>query len=318
MVEPASDTSDMQRFDEMFIHLTPRAASTPFSVCHDTEGNIWVASKGGLFKFDPERRTTLWMSKNPFPKKMAGFPQVVCHKDTIIYTSAEDQLKTTEMKFYTLNGELKTEQYIDGLLFSLVITENGDIYFSKQPEGKDSSIYKTTIECPIDCEKLCSLEEAECFQTLCILDENRLMCSIASRPVNLYSKQRVVIINTTTGEIMKSFGEAGKEDEKIFFPRSIRPYKDDIVMMDKTGRFMRFTKEGEYLALLAKVDAFLANSFCIKDDKALIAFSGVVYDKHMRSIVDDWLEWINLDGSSWKQQREEAKAKEAEAKKAEA
>ena len=42
MVEPASDTSDHQRFDEMFLHLTPRGATVPYNVCFDPNGDIWV------------------------------------------------------------------------------------------------------------------------------------------------------------------------------------------------------------------------------------------------------------------------------------
>lgn len=49
--------------------------------------------------------------------------------------------------------------------------------------------------------------------------------------------------------------------------------------MDKSGRFMCFSAKGEYKGLLAEIDAYLANGFCIKDNAALMALSGVVLDQ---------------------------------------
>uniref|UniRef100_A0A1I7XSD8 SGL domain-containing protein n=1 Tax=Heterorhabditis bacteriophora TaxID=37862 RepID=A0A1I7XSD8_HETBA len=226
MVETLSDTSDQQRFDEMWLHLTPRGATVPYNVCFDPEGNVWVATKGGLFKFDGERRTTLWERKNMFPKKMAAFPQVVCYRNTIIYTCAEEQDKTTELRFFSLNGDTLREHFIDGLIISLVVSNSGEIFISKQPVGPESTIFKQ----------------------------------------NGY-----------------------------------------LVVMDKSGRFLRFSQEGDFIDQLAEIDAYLANGFCIKGNAALMALSGVVLDQDKRTICDDWLEWINLDGSSWKKPRENKK-----------
>ncbi|PIO68398.1 hypothetical protein TELCIR_09818 [Teladorsagia circumcincta] len=183
MVEQKSDTSDMQRFDEMWLHLTPRGATVPYNLCYDSEGNVWVrapietplgweevvessddafytlcalddntvvaamstrpvATKGGLFKFDGNKRTTIWERKNLFPKKMAPFPQVAFHNGTIVYTCAEDKDRTTELRFFTMSGEMTHEQFIDGLLVSLAIADNGDMYISKQPTGSSSFIYR--------------------------------------------------------------------------------------------------------------------------------------------------------------------------------
>lgn len=52
-----------------------------------------------------------------------------------------------------------------------------------------------------------------------------------------------------------------------------------MVVMDKSGRFMCFSAKGEYKGLLAEIDAYLANGFCIKDNAALMAISGVVLDQ---------------------------------------
>ncbi|KAL6726816.1 hypothetical protein Aduo_008748 [Ancylostoma duodenale] len=304
MVEPKSDTSDLQRFDEMWLHLTPRGATVPYNVCHDSEGNVWVATKGGLFKFDGNRRTTIWERKNMFPKKMAPFPQVVFHNGTIVYTCAEDKDRTTELRFFTLSGEMTHEQFIDGLLISLTIADNGDMYISKQPDGPNSVIYRASMETPLAWEEVVE-SSGDAFYTLCALDNKTLVAAMSTRPMNMYSKQRMVLIDTKAGRIKSSFSKEGKQGSDIFFPRAIRKYGEDIVVMDKSGRFMCFSAKGEYKGLLAEIDAYLANGFCIKDNAALMALSGVVLDQENRTICDDWLEWINFDGSSWRKQREE-------------
>ncbi|EYC43349.1 hypothetical protein Y032_0496g2476 [Ancylostoma ceylanicum] len=191
MVEPKSDTSDLQRFDEMWLHLTPRGATVPYNVCHDSEGNVWVATKGGLFKFDGNRRTTIWERKNMFPKKMAPFPQVVFHNGTIVYTCAEDKDRTTELRFFTLSGEMTHEQFIDGLLISLTIADNGDMYISKQPDGSNSVIYRASMETPLAWEEVVE-SSGDAFYTLCALDNKTLVAAMSTRPVNMYSNRRAV------------------------------------------------------------------------------------------------------------------------------
>ncbi|KAE9414298.1 hypothetical protein Angca_008533, partial [Angiostrongylus cantonensis] len=298
MVEQKSDTSDVQRFDEMWLHLTPRGATVPYSVCHDSDGNVWVATKGGLFKFDGNRRTTMWERKNLFPKKMAPFPQVAFHNGTIVYTCAEDKERTTELRFFTMSGEMIHEQFIDGLFISLTISDNGDMFMSKQPTGSDSVIYRASIETPLAWEEVIK-SSADGFYALCALDNNTLVAAMSTRPVNMFSKQRMVLIDTNSGKIRLSFSKEGKKSSDIFFPRAIRKYGDDMIIMDKSGRFMCFSTDGKYKGLLAEIDAYLANGFCIKDNAALMALSGVVLDHENRTICDDWLEWIDLDGSSW-------------------
>lgn len=102
------------------------------------------------------------------------------------------------------------------------------------------------------------------------------------------------------------------ESEYIFADVIILFFRhgDDFVVMDKSGRFLRFNSTGDFVDLLAEIDAYLANGFCIKDNAALMALSGVVLDHERRTICDDWLEWIELDGSSWRKQREEKKKAE--------
>ncbi|VDL86244.1 unnamed protein product [Nippostrongylus brasiliensis] len=306
MVEEKSDTSDLQRFDEMWLHLTPRGATVPYNVCHDSDGNVWVATKGGLFKFDGNRRTTIWERKNLFPKKMAPFPQVAFHDGTIVYTCAEDKDRTTELRFFTMSGEMTHEQFIDGLLISLTISSCGDMYISKQPTGSSSVVYKAPMDTPLAWEEVVESTE-DAFYTLCALDDKTLVAAMSTRPVNMYSKQRMVLVDTEAGVIRSSFGKEGKQGSDIFFPRAIRKYGEDMVVLDKSGRFMHFSAKGEFKGLLAEIDAYLANGFCIKEHSALMAMSGVVLDNENRTICDDWLEWINLDGSSWKKQREAKK-----------
>ncbi|KJH45531.1 hypothetical protein DICVIV_08409 [Dictyocaulus viviparus] len=306
MAEQKSDTSDVQRFDEMWLHLTPRGATVPYTVCHDSDGHVWVATKGGLFKFHGDRRTTLWERKNLFPKKMSPFPQVAFYKGTIVYTCAEDKEQMTELRFFTLSGEMTHEQFIDGLVISLTISDDGDMFISKQPTGSSSVIYRASMETPLAWEEVIeSLEDG--FYALCALDKNTIVAAMSTYPINMYSKQRMVIIDTKDGTIRLSFSKEGKNGSDIFFPRAIRKYGDDMIVMDKSGRFMCFSVDGQYKGLSAEIDAYLANGFCIKDNAALMALSGVVLDQENRTICDDWLEWINLDGSSWRKQRQQKK-----------
>ncbi|PIO68399.1 hypothetical protein TELCIR_09819 [Teladorsagia circumcincta] len=127
------------------------------------------------------------------------------------------------------------------------------------------------METPLGWEEVVESSD-DAFYTLCALDDNTVVAAMSTHPVNMFSK-----------------------------------YGEDMVVMDKSGRFMCFSVKGEYKGLLAEIDAYLANGFCIKDNAALIAFSGVVLDQDNRTICDDWLEWINLDGSSWRKQREQQK-----------
>ena len=65
----------------MLLHLTPVGAVIPYSVCFDAVGSLWVASKGGLFKFDGTQPAI--EKQNPFPKKMAPYCQVLAYKDKV-------------------------------------------------------------------------------------------------------------------------------------------------------------------------------------------------------------------------------------------
>ena len=86
-------------------HLTPEKAVVPYNICFglyhffgtksisvfdqwiftsDLENNIWVASKGGLFKFDPAGKELLFCLRNDFPKKVAPYTQVLLHKTKVL------------------------------------------------------------------------------------------------------------------------------------------------------------------------------------------------------------------------------------------
>jgi hypothetical protein len=49
--------------------------------------------------------------------------------------------------------------------------------------------------------------------------------------------------------------------------------------MDKTGRFQKFTKDGKFTELAAKIDDYIGNGFTVRKDEAVIACSGIVLDK---------------------------------------
>ena len=68
MTESPSNTCNHQRIEEMHVHLTPVGAVIPYSVCFDSSDALWVAAKGGLFKFlNGETRPTV-EKRNPFRK----------------------------------------------------------------------------------------------------------------------------------------------------------------------------------------------------------------------------------------------------------
>ncbi|CAI5446193.1 unnamed protein product [Caenorhabditis angaria] len=291
MCEPPSDTSDEQRFDEMFIHLTPRGATIPFGLCYDSQDNLWVATKGGLFKFDPKTRKTLWERKNIFPKKMAPFPQVFFHKK-------QNQ------------GEILNESFIDGLLVSMTISEEGEIFITKKlnPGECKNTIFTTSIDAPIGWDEVISSDKGEAFFAICSMSEDILVAAVSSLPAHMNAAQKLVYIDIPSRKIRNTVSKGGRNDGEIFFPRQIVKNGENALMVDKSGRFLEFSASGEYLGVRAEIDAFLANGFCIKDDEALISLSGIVRDSDGQTICDDWLEFIKLDGSSWKKQREEKKS----------
>lgn len=55
-------------------------------------------------------------------------------------------------------------------------------------------------------------------------------------------------------------------------------YKDDILVLDKTGRIQRFTKNGDYVEKSASIDSYLGNGFVVRNDEAILACSGIVLD----------------------------------------
>ncbi|VDD94808.1 unnamed protein product [Enterobius vermicularis] len=309
-----SNTSDHQRCEEMFIHLTPKGAVVPYSLCKDEDGNYWVAAKGGLFKFNQHGDKVLFERKNDFPKKISAYCQVLNHNKTVIFfvffssynfkpyyvvhAFAEDQQCLTELRIFDLDGHILHEQFIDGKIQSLAVTSEGEVFSTKQMQGEDSIISKMNLDCPLGWEEVIS-EDEYAFQTLCVYDSNTLVVSTCSLPINMYSKQFIRIIDIPSRKIVRTFSSSGKKDGEVYFPRSIKRYKDGILVLDKTGRIQEFSLSGEFVRTAAQIDAYLGNGFIVSDEEAIIACSGIVVSKEQESICDDWIEKIALDGSKW-------------------
>lgn len=110
MAEKPSNTANHQRLKEMMCHLTPQKAIVPYNVCFgkpiafhnfllfilhnfiDSEGHLWVASKGGLFKFDSTGTKLLFDLKNDFPRKMAPYAQVLPFNSKVILVEITIQI----------------------------------------------------------------------------------------------------------------------------------------------------------------------------------------------------------------------------------
>ncbi|TKR60680.1 hypothetical protein L596_027892 [Steinernema carpocapsae] len=299
MTEKPSDTSNHQRLKEMYLHLTPNGGVIPYGICIDCNDHIWIASKGGLFKFDVAEKKVLFERKNPFPKKMAAFCQVHYHDQKIIYAMTEDHENTIEFRVFDLEGNMQHESFIEGKIQNMVVAPNGDIFMTKQPFSEESIIYRTSLDCPLDWEEFCVID-GNSFQTMCIFDDCTLAVATVALPVNMYAKQSIKWIDIAKKKIVGSFATMGREDGQIYFPRAMRKYENDLIVMDKTGRLQRFDRQGNMLEISAKIDAYLGNGLVIQNDHAIITCSGIVLNEEGTTICDDWLERLRLDGSTWK------------------
>ncbi|VDK57806.1 unnamed protein product [Gongylonema pulchrum] len=161
MTETLSTTANHQRLEEMLIHLTPHGAKVPYSVCVDSQGHIWVAAKGGLFKFD-RSANVLFQEKNEFSKKASPFCQVLHYQGKcsrarrgcfcfapaelyfqIISAFAEEYSALTQLKIMDLSGQVISEQFIDGKIQSLAVSDSGELFLTKRLQGdEDSVIFK--------------------------------------------------------------------------------------------------------------------------------------------------------------------------------
>lgn len=58
-----------------FIQLTTNGAVVPYGICLDPEDRIWVAAKGGVFRFDRTGRC-LFAEKYDHPKQTSAFSAI--------------------------------------------------------------------------------------------------------------------------------------------------------------------------------------------------------------------------------------------------
>lgn len=65
----------------------------------------------------------------------------------------------------------------------------------------------------------------------------------------------------------------------LIFEIILYRYGDDIVVLDKSGRLQRFSKDGKFLDVVAQIDAYLGNGFIIEGEQAVIACSGIVLNR---------------------------------------
>uniref|UniRef100_A0AC35TTT6 WD40 repeat domain-containing protein n=1 Tax=Rhabditophanes sp. KR3021 TaxID=114890 RepID=A0AC35TTT6_9BILA len=305
MAEKPSDTSDDQRLDKMFCHLTPHKAVVPYSIAFDEDKCLYVASKGGLFKVEKGGKEIMWSFPNEYPKKMSAYAQVSFHANKIFHIQNEDKTGLSEFKIYSLAGDLLHDSFIDGRVMSLAINGRGEMFMTKQAEeGQDEFfIFTTTVDKPTGWDELVVLDEKP-FQALALYDDDTIIVATVTLPINMYSKESLRWVDIKNKKLSAGFSSHGKEKGEIYFPRAIRRIGEDVLVLDKTGRFQTFDRNGKYIELKAEVDAYLANGFeLIEDNQALVVCSGIVYDENKETVCDDWLEKITLNGSTWKSER---------------
>lgn len=49
--------------------------------------------------------------------------------------------------------------------------------------------------------------------------------------------------------------------------------------MDKTGRFQKFSRNGKFVEISAKIDSYIGNGFFLRNDEAIVTCSGIVLDE---------------------------------------
>ncbi|KAF7634682.1 hypothetical protein Mgra_00005930 [Meloidogyne graminicola] len=187
-----------QHVDNKFMIKSNEVLKTGFCELEDDSNNLWVACKGGLFKFDDSSTKKLVFSmKNDFPKKIAAYPQILLYKSKLIYVTGDSEL--IQFRILDQSGNIEHSSFIEGKVQSLAITKQGDLFMTKQMKpseqtqtdssgGMDESIiWRSHIDFPSAWDEFSSSFD-ECFQCLCLLDDETLAVSVASIPVNIYSK----------------------------------------------------------------------------------------------------------------------------------
>lgn len=60
----------------------------------------------------------------------------------MISAFAEEQTNLTDLKILDLNGNVLNQQFVDGKIQSLAVSETGDLFLLKRLQGEESIIYK--------------------------------------------------------------------------------------------------------------------------------------------------------------------------------